>query len=357
MVVLSPAGAGEFGLTGSTPEIEAEILTLRDAEGPNEFVHFWGTLYCSAEGTEVVDDYNNCQLVVEKMQYGAKSSEEDVTGWVGTIKGATFNSGNSHVFELAGDFPMWYSIYASQDGEMQTQIESLRDTGAVVQVDAKLMVGVPDVNGTRLEVTRLEILQPGTQEQPEREQSLDIPSEWPVYVNDRYSYQFRYPMDGVISFFGPAGFADEDLPADMTPDQYMDSLLKEFTEKLCVRIEYSLGWIYIAAPPNKEKMLTPCGPTGIGAGEIINKVENLVIGDQIYQANGTEFILQVNDSDGNLVTGETLDLHGEMFGVELPDGTVIRYGSQPRHDATYQDYLMKTKETLLLIIATYQPLP
>ena len=39
-VILTPEGTGEFGLTGATPEIEAEIRTLRDApEGPNKYIH------------------------------------------------------------------------------------------------------------------------------------------------------------------------------------------------------------------------------------------------------------------------------------------------------------------------------
>lgn len=126
---------------------------------------------------------------------------------------------------------------------------------------------------------------------------------------------------------------------------------------MCVQIEYSLGWIYIAGPPNKEKFLTPCGPTGLGAGEIINKIETIAVGDQYYQANGVEFKLQAADSDGNPITGESLDLHGEMFRIELDDGVVIRYGSFPRQNATYEDYMMKTKETLLQILATYQKSP
>ena len=122
MVVLSPEGTGEFGLTGATPEIEAEIRSLRDAEGPNEFVHFWGTLQCN------VEDYNQCQLVVDKMQYGANYSEENLKNWQGTVKSYTFNGGDSSVFELSGDIPMWYSIRASQDPEMQTKIDNVRDT-------------------------------------------------------------------------------------------------------------------------------------------------------------------------------------------------------------------------------------
>ena len=137
----------------------------------------------------------------------------------------------------------------------------------------------------------------------------------------------------------------------------MDILLKEYTNQLCVQIAYSPGWIYIAALPNKEKLLTPCGPTGLGAGEIIDKIETAAVGVQLYQAKGVEFRLHTVDSEGNLIVSEALDIHGEMFGIQLEDGTVIRYGSFPRHDATYEDYMMKTRETLLQILATYHPSP
>jgi hypothetical protein len=351
MVILSPEGTGEFGLAGATPEIEAEIRTLRDAGGPNEYVHLWGALSCN------VEDYNNCQLTVDRLQYGANYSEEAIKGWVGTIKSHTFNSGMSYVFELAGEFPMWYSIYASKDESLKAQIEDFRDTGAIVLVSGKLMVGVPDVNGTRIEITSLELIEAGTEEQPPLDESIDPTADWPVFVNDRYGYQIQYPMDATISLFGPEGFPSDDLPVGMTPEQYMDSLLKEYTDRLCVKIEYSLGWIYIAAPPNKEFHYTACGPTGVGAGEVIPKIESIFIGEQLYEANGHEIRLKVDDGSGGVLMGETLDLHYEMFGVELEDGSVIRYGALPRHDATYDDYLMKTKDTLMQILATYQANP
>jgi hypothetical protein len=350
MVVLSPEGTGEFGLAGATPEIEAEIRTLRDSEGPNKYVHLWGMLSCD------VEDYNGCQLLVDKLQYGATQTEEDIEGWLGIITSSTNQGGPSHVFELSGEYPMWYSIHASQDESLQAQIESLRDTGAVVQVSGKLLVGFPDVNGTRIEVSKLEVVEAGTEEQPDLD-TFDPTVDWPIFISDRYNYQIKYPANATISLFGPVGFSMEDKPEDMTPDQYTDSLLKEYTDQLCVKIEYSLGWIYIAAPPNKDKVLNPCGPTGLGSGEIIDKIETITVGDELYQANGVEFKLQVADSAGNPFTGETLDLHGEMFRIELEDSTVIRFGTQPRHDATYEDYLMKTKEMLLQIIATYEALP
>ena len=347
-VILSPEGTGEFGLTGATPQIEAEIRTLRDADGPSEYVHLWGMLPCD------VEDYNGCQLLVDKMLYGANYAEEDIEGWLGTITSSTFNMGTSYVFELLGKFPMWYSIHASQDESLQAQVESLRDTGAVVKVSGKLLVGFPDVNGTRIEVSELTVIEAGTQEQPTVE-PFDPTADWPVFVNNRYGYKFSYPRNATLSFYGPDGFSGDDLPEGMTEPQYLDQLMKEYTDRLCVKIEYSLGWIYISAPPNRDKRYTACGPTGFGAGEAIPLLENIFIGDQLYTANGHE-ILGKWEEDG-YVYGETLDRHTEAFRIELEDGTMINFGALPREDATYEDYLMKTKEIMLQILATYEAMP
>jgi len=345
MVVLSPEGTGEFGLTGATPASEAVIRFLRDAEGPTEFVHLWGTLSCDGE------DYNGCQLVVDKLRYGYPNSvEEDIDDWMGTITSGTMQGGLSHVFELSGEYPMWYSIHSSHDPTLQAQIESLRDTGAVVQVSGKLLVGFPDVNGTRIEVSELTVIEAGTQEQPTVE-PFDSTADWQVFISDRYNYQIKYPQRATLSLFGPARFSRDDVPSGMTEEQYMDQLMKEYTDQLCVQIEYSLGFIYISAPPNNtDDFMVHCGIPAWGAGETIEKTENVTVGSVLYQANGHEFI-------GNMPAGETLDLHNELFWIFLEDGTRIAYGTTPRQDATYQDYLMKTKEMLLQILATYEVMP
>lgn len=351
-VLLSPQGTGEFGLTGANEDIEAEIRSLRDAGGPQEYVHLWGSLSCQGQ------DYNGCQLVVDRLQYGAVNSEEPVHGWVGTIIGSMFNSGNSYVFQLAGEFPMWYSIYASQDESLQAEIESQRDTGSILAVDGRLIVGAPDVNGTRIEVNHLTLIESGSAIQPTRPANIeDLTADWSVFTNDRYSYQIKYPQEANLSFHGPVGFPSDELPADKDVDEYMQDLLKLYTDKLCVQIEYSLGWIFISAPENSGARYNPCGPTGIGSGDVIPLTESVYIGDRLYHANGQEVKLAFPDANGNLVRGETLDLHFEMFMVELEDGTRIRWGASPDGEATYEDYRMKTREVLLQILATYQDLP
>jgi hypothetical protein len=180
MVVLSPQGTGEFGLSGATPEIEAEIHSLRDSEGPNEYIHFWGTLLCG------IDDYNNCQLVVERMQYGANYSEEDIADWFGTIKSSTFNDGQSYVFELLNYFPIWYSIHASQNEILQAEIDRFLKTGDIVEISGELMVGVPDVNGTRIEISSIEVRTESGMPRPDF-------AEVSVYENREYGFAFNFP--------------------------------------------------------------------------------------------------------------------------------------------------------------------
>jgi hypothetical protein len=181
MVVLSPQGTGQIGLTGATPEIEAEINSLRDAEGPNEYVHIWGTLLACT-----IDNYekNNCELVVERIQSGANYSEEEVHDWLGTIKKSTFNDGESYVFEVWRQFPMWYGIDASQDESLQAKLAHFFETGERVEMSGLLMVGVPDVNGTRIEISSIQVLRGET-----RPDNLDSS----VYENREYGFQFTYP--------------------------------------------------------------------------------------------------------------------------------------------------------------------
>ena len=181
MVVLSPQGIGQIGLTGANPEIEAEINSLRDAEVPNEYVHIWGTLLACT-----IDNYekNNCELVVERIQSGANYSEEQVHDWFGTIKKTTFNDGESYVFELLWQFPMWYGIDASQDESLQAKLAHFFETGEVVEMSGLLMVGVPDVNGTRIEISSIQARRGGP-----RPDNIDSS----VYENWEYGFQFTYP--------------------------------------------------------------------------------------------------------------------------------------------------------------------
>jgi hypothetical protein len=194
------------------------------------------------------------------------------------------------------------------------------------------------------------VIEAGTQEQPSVE-PFDPTADWPVFISDRYNYQIKYPQPATLSLYGPARFSSEDVPSGMTEEQYLDQLTKEYTDELCVHIEYGLGFIYISAPPNNtDNFMVHCGIPAWGAGDTIEKTENVTVGSVLYQANGWEFI-------GTMPAGETLDAHNELFWIFLEDGTRIAYGATPRTDATYEDYLAKGKDMLLQIMATYDAMP
>ncbi len=298
-------------------------------------MHLWGQFTCG------VADYNNCRLTVEKI-HREGYIEESVEGWVGVITANIFNGGVSHVFQLAGEVPMWYSIHASQDAALQAQIESLRDTGAVVQAWGTLMVGAPDVNGLRIEPTRLEVLAAGGAQTPLP--GSDLPSGWLAYANERFGYSLQYPGKAQLEEHGPdGGIPTNEIPEGMTADVYQQYLMKIYPA-LCVTIQFGQGYVNISAPPNAGARYTPCGITGLGQGEVTAKTEQVSVGGQVYTAQGMEFV----GSGG-------LNDHFEMFSIELEDGTQIRYGGLTS-EAAYEDYLAGTKDILLQILASYRPM-
>jgi hypothetical protein len=342
-LVVLPEGTAEVGLDSTDKVIKAEIEALRDQEGPGRHAHFWGTLICD------VPDYNGCQLVVNRLRPdgpGPFFDPDPVEGWEGAIYSGPPGprSGGDDYFVLVGDFNVQYGIEAtiteSGERELANELESLRDTGTVARVWGELVAGIPDWNGTQIQVNRIEVVE-------EPSASVPPPPDWPepddgmmTYVNEDYGYQLRVPPSATITELGVMGFPGDELPAGMSADDYLAQLQEQYSDKLCVQIHYGLGYIYIAAP-DLDYRYAICGRTGVGAGEIIDKTEEVTIGGQIYTADGFEFISTAPDAD------DTLAYHDETLYVELADGTRIVYGAIPRADATYEDYLMKGKGMLL----------
>lgn len=172
---------------------------------------------------------------------------------------------------------------------------------------------------------------------------------WQVYINGAYGYQFSYPVDATITEIGVESFPADDLPEGMTPDEYLAQLRETYPDNLCVGVQYELGYINISAPPNRGFRYALCGRTGVGAGEMVDKSETVVMGEQTYTAAGFEFI-------GAWEPCETLDCHNETLVIELADGTRIEYGAAPSETATYEDYLKSAKAVLLQILASYETL-
>jgi hypothetical protein len=155
--VVFPFNAGEFGIKGNTPVIETQIQSLRDAAGDREYVHLWGVLYCN------IDDYNTCQLNVDRLEYEGEDTvaSSPIEKWVGTIQRTTIDGKATYAFVLSDKVPMWYGISSPNDQTIQDQIEALADSDTLVNVWGDLLVGVDDVNGTRIEVTQIDPPAPG----------------------------------------------------------------------------------------------------------------------------------------------------------------------------------------------------
>jgi hypothetical protein len=157
-----PEESEGIGLEGITPEIEAEIVALRDKQAPGQNAHFWGTLLCPAI------DFGECQLRVSRLRVdgpGEFYDPDPIEGWTGVIvTGRTEpGSGGDDYLLLDAPITLQYGIVAaigeSGERELEPQIVALRDTGTRVRIWGTLMVGIPDWNGTQIEVTRLEIVE------------------------------------------------------------------------------------------------------------------------------------------------------------------------------------------------------
>jgi putative hemolysin len=347
-LVVLPAGTAEVGLDSMDEVVQAEIEAMRDSGEPGQYAHFWGTLICD------VPDYNGCQLVVSHLRPdgpGPFFAPDPVEGWEGVIYSGPpgARSGGDDYFVLTGDFKVQYGIEAAPaDSSVGEQLASLHDTGTVVRVWGELTAGVPDWNGTQIQVNRIEIVEESSASAPP-----PLP-EWPddeivVYVNEDFGYQIEVPSSATITEIGVTSFPSDELPEGMSGDEYLAQLQAQYSNKLCVGIQYGLGYIYIAAP-NLDHRYAICGRTGVGAGEMIAKTEPVTIGGQTYTADGFEFVSNVPGAD------DSLTYHEETLYIQLADGARIEYGSVPRADATYEDYVVKGKGMLLRILASYGPI-
>jgi hypothetical protein len=175
------------------------------------------------------------------------------------------------------------------------------------------------------------------------DESADHPEDWMIYTNDTYRYEFAYPRNAKITTLGPQGFSQAELPEGMEPGEYMSQLAEEYSDELCVIVEYVSGFVSISAPPNQFYHYTNCNNPAPGAGEMINKTETININGETYEASGFEFIPTADNPDG----------HFEYFSITLEDGTLISYGSSPGTSGDYQDFLAHNKEILLQIIDSF----
>jgi putative hemolysin len=224
-------------------------------------------------------------------------------------------------------------------GECKPASAGATETTAAETKDAEMVAQPTLVPSSTVEV-----------EQPASPPPSDGPDNqddgWLVYTNDVYGYRLSYPPSATITERGPLGFPSDELPEGTSVDDYIAQLQEMYTNKLCVRIQYELGYVNITAPPNADGKYGPCGRTGVGY-EIIDRSETVVVGEQSYLAEGLE----------EAGPGETLNYHNETLWIRLADGTQIEYGAGPHETATYEDYLETTKNVLLQMLGSFQQIP
>jgi hypothetical protein len=332
-VVILPEGVGEFGIEGIDESIDAQIVDLRDKEEPGKHAHFWGTLHCE------VPDYGGCQLLVDRIRVGTETTDADpIEDWFGRIYSTEPGMQVDDYFVPDGDYPVQYgisSIIADTGFLIYTEaLDDLRDTDELIKISGQLICGFPDMNGCQIQVSSLEV----------NGMEIDPYAGWSTYVNEFYGYQFRYPNGSTITERGPDGFPSEELPEGLTTDEYLEQLTEKYSNQLCVGIHYSHGYIYILAPVDTASQYTICGRSGVGAGELIDKSEEVYIDGGMVTAEGFEFIAE----------GDNLTYHDETLVLTLTDGTRVEFGARPLDAATYEDYLLETKLTLLKILSTYE---
>ena len=335
-LVWMPEGTGAVGLVGATPELEAQIVALRNAEQPGKYAHFWGKL---ADG---VEDFNNSQLVVTRIRAGASATNpEPIHDWEGLLNESVFNGGQSHVLTLQGMYPMQFSV-DSNDPAIKERIIALSGTPSIVRVSGDLITGVPDINGSRIQVTTLEAIGDAPQGISNHTTSVDQTEGWNTYHNSRYGYQFRYPDTATITTFGVMGVPTEEIPDGMDFEEYKTQLEDLYGDQICVQVQYALGVIYFIAPLEDGGKYTMCGSAGLGVGQLVEKSELLTIDDTQYTIEGFELI----------GPDETLSGHNEMYTRVFENGIRIGYGSAPHQDATFEDYQMKGHDMIRRIIET-----
>jgi len=145
------AGGGQYGIESLDPDIQAQIVDLRDT-GTTVFV--WGTLHHD------VPDYNAAQIQVTRLELQEapgphEITQEPVEGWVGTIEKFPLLAQLDDYFER--DDGEQYGI-AALDPAIREQIETLRWTGVQVQVWGRLLVGALDAENRQIQVERIEDL-------------------------------------------------------------------------------------------------------------------------------------------------------------------------------------------------------
>ena len=143
-----------FGIDSMDPAVQAQIEAFRDS---GKIVNLYGTLLSN------VPDYNGSQIQVDRIEeqasggYMPPGATEEISDWRGVIKSTEPGAQYDDYFELWTNGQIIYFGIDSMDPSLTSQIEALRDSGKIVHLYGTLLSNVPDVNGSQIQVDRIEL--------------------------------------------------------------------------------------------------------------------------------------------------------------------------------------------------------
>lgn len=167
------------------------------------------------------------------------------------------------------------------------------------------------------------------------------PQGWQSYTNELYGYKIFFPPEAEVATKGIERIPEGEIPEGVAYDAYAKDLERKLGKELCAIITYKTGFVAISAPTNAGYRYAPCAPTGVGAGELKAVSEQVVIGGQVYDANGREFLSE----DGTV--------HDEIFSLVLPDKVQIAFGAAGISPEAYTAYLDEVKPLIRQIVESF----
>jgi putative hemolysin len=142
-----------FGIDSMDPAVKSQIEALRDS---GKIVNLYGTLFSN------VPDYNGSQIQVDRIEeqasggYMPPGTKEEIADWWGVIKSNPPGAQFDDYFERQDLGQVIYFGIDSMDPVIKAKIKELRDSGIVVHLYGTLFSNVPDVNGSQIQVDRIE---------------------------------------------------------------------------------------------------------------------------------------------------------------------------------------------------------
>jgi hypothetical protein len=163
---------------------------------------------------------------------------------------------------------------------------------------------------------------------------------WLTYENEFLGYSFSYPLEARIRAQGVTGFPTDELPENVTAEEYQAELEAKYPDDLCITVTYKTTFVtFVPSDDSVGKYTVPCGVTGVGDYDVESNIESLIIGN--VQMVGDAFWLSERDSGA---------WHGEFTMLNPHDNIGIHFGSL---SGTQEEFL-QARETMMQIVFSFR---